>query len=875
MATYKHLRSSTANKRPTTSITDGQLAINTNTASPGLFFKDSAGTGIVKVGPVHVGTTAPNATPAAGGSSGNYLGEQWLDTSVSPSQMKVWNGSAWVGIVADELPVSKLQDGDARQLLQTDAAGTGVEWTSNVDVPGTLDVTSTATFDSIARHPLGSAAAPTLTFTGDPNTGIYSPGADQVAISTGGTGRLFVAANGRVGIGTASPSGGKLHVEDTTNTKLRIYNADDSVATLDFHNTGSTDRQINVASGEMYFTAGVTEHARITSAGLVGIGTSDPGSYIFNQLVVSATGLDTGLTIASDTDRSGAIAFADGTASAAQKYRGRIEYDHADDSLGINTAATRALTIDSSGRLLVGTSTSVNTLIQAGLQVQSTGGNAYASIGRWVNSTANPGLVFNKSRGGSVGTLGVVQSGDNLGEISFTGDDGSAFVYGARIQASVDGTPGANDMPGRLVFSTTADGASSPTERLRITSAGLVGIGTTSPAAKFHASDSVPGSTAYFRFQNEGTGSGSAAGLQFYSSSSAAARFVSAIVADAEGTASGEGYLSFYTRLSNTVTEKARIDSSGRLLVGTSTASTFGTTTPSLQNTGGSTSGSSIAVYNNATDQNSRSSYIFAKSAGVSGALTSDSAFIGSHRWYGFDGINFIETAAIDCRLDGTPGANDMPGRLVFSTTADGASSPTERMRIASTGNKFHVSTSNAYEFATTQGASTSNTLLAGKHSGIAGSMGSGTASFIVYSNGNVQNTNNSYGAISDAKLKENIVDASSQWDDLKALRVRNYNLKEGQTHTQIGLVAQEVEPISPGLVYESPDRDPDGNDLGTVTKSVNYSVLYMKAVKALQEAMERIETLEGMVAVNNITIDEQQHQLSTLAARLTALESA
>jgi hypothetical protein len=135
--------------------------------------------------------------------------------------------------------------------------------------------------------------------------------------------------------------------------------------------------------------------------------------------------------------------------------------------------------------------------------------------------------------------------------------------------------------------------------------------------------------------------------------------------------------------------------------------------------------------------------------------------------------------------------------------------------------------------------------------------------------------TNNSYGSLSDIKLKENIVDANSQWDDLKALQVRNYNFKEGQTHTQIGLVAQEVELVSPGLVSESPDRDEDGNDLGTVTKSVNYSVLYMKAVKALQEAMERIETLEGMVAVNNITIDEQQHQLSTLAARLTALENA
>ena len=128
-----------------------------------------------------------------------------------------------------------------------------------------------------------------------------------------------------------------------------------------------------------------------------------------------------------------------------------------------------------------------------------------------------------------------------------------------------------------------------------------------------------------------------------------------------------------------------------------------------------------------------------------------------------------------------------------------------------------------------------------------------GTSSLLIYTNGNVQNTNNSYGAISDVKLKENIVDASSQWDDIKALQVRKYNLKEGQTHTQIGLVAQEVELISPGLVSESPDRDADGNDLGTVTKSVNYSVLYMKAVKALQEAMERIETLEARLTAAGI----------------------
>jgi hypothetical protein len=119
---------------------------------------------------------------------------------------------------------------------------------------------------------------------------------------------------------------------------------------------------------------------------------------------------------------------------------------------------------------------------------------------------------------------------------------------------------------------------------------------------------------------------------------------------------------------------------------------------------------------------------------------------------------------------------------------------------------------------------------------------------FLVRGSGNVLNANNSYGAISDAKLKENIVDANSQWSDIKNLRVRNYNMIEGQTHTQLGVIAQEVETVSAGLVHEAPDYDTDGNHLGTVTKSVNYSVLYMKAVKALQEAMDRIETLEAKV---------------------------
>ena len=121
-----------------------------------------------------------------------------------------------------------------------------------------------------------------------------------------------------------------------------------------------------------------------------------------------------------------------------------------------------------------------------------------------------------------------------------------------------------------------------------------------------------------------------------------------------------------------------------------------------------------------------------------------------------------------------------------------------------------------------------------------------------ILSNGNIVNTNNSYTAISDEKLKENIVDAGSQWDDIKALRVRKYSLKEENASepTQIGVIAQEVEAAGmSGLVYETPDQDTaeDGTieDTGEVTKNMKYSILYMKAIKALQEAMTRIETLE------------------------------
>jgi hypothetical protein len=147
-----------------------------------------------------------------------------------------------------------------------------------------------------------------------------------------------------------------------------------------------------------------------------------------------------------------------------------------------------------------------------------------------------------------------------------------------------------------------------------------------------------------------------------------------------------------------------------------------------------------------------------------------------------------------------------------------------------------------------------------------------------IFSNGNLVNRNNSYGALSDQKLKQDIEDASSQWEDVKAMQFRKYRWKQDvaadvDAPYQLGVIAQELEASGmSGLIEESPDRefydevvldsdgnpvvDEDGNNVteqkerltGESTKSVKYSILTMKALVALQEAMTRIESLEARI---------------------------
>jgi hypothetical protein len=134
-----------------------------------------------------------------------------------------------------------------------------------------------------------------------------------------------------------------------------------------------------------------------------------------------------------------------------------------------------------------------------------------------------------------------------------------------------------------------------------------------------------------------------------------------------------------------------------------------------------------------------------------------------------------------------------------------------------------------------------------------------GTTKAVIYTNGNIQNTNNSYGAISDIKLKENITDAKPKLDDLLKVKIRNYNLI-GEETKQIGVIAQELEEIFLSMIDESEDFkdieiiDENGNTiiereyLGTKTKSVKYSVFVPMLIKAIQEQQVQIEELKALI---------------------------
>jgi len=532
----QHLRSSTLDKRPVPgSMSDGQLAMNTNLTSPGLFFKDSNGD-LVKVGPVHVGTTAPNVSPAVGGQTGNSKGEVWLDTTGGGYVLKIYDGTAWRsedglfvnaagdtmtgplvmdnqgqvrfrettangvnyialqapasvasdktitlpditgtvvttgdtgsvtstmladGTIVDadisataEIAVSKLADGAARQLLQTDAAGTGVEWASNIDIPGTLDVTGAAVFDStitaVGNVTLNAQAdlrfadadssnwvafqAPTTVASNVTWTLPAADGSANQVLQTNGTGTLSWA--------TVSGGGGDVF--------LSSANAFTGANT--FYN----------GTGQTFGTATSTQDG-IVLAGRAGGTTSlrvtlQPGTLTASRTLtlpnVTGTVVTTGDTgsVTSSMIADGTIADGDINASAAIAYSklasmtgGSVLLGNASNVPTV-TALTGDVTVSNAGVTAIGTGVVVNADINASAAI------AYSKL---ASMTAGSVLLGNASNVPTVTALTGDVTVSNTGVTAI----GSGVIVNADINASaaIAGTKIAPDFGSQDIITT-------------------------------------------------------------------------------------------------------------------------------------------------------------------------------------------------------------------------------------------------------------------------------------------------------------------------------------------------------------------------------------------------------------------------------------
>lgn len=144
------------------------------------------------------------------------------------------------------------------------------------------------------------------------------------------------------------------------------------------------------------------------------------------------------------------------------------------------------------GRVGIGTTSPAQVLdVQGGNIAEGSASTLDHTITQYTASTAGPTLALQKSRNATLGANTIVTNNDTLGSIVFRGANGTTYSDAAAISAVSNGNPGASaDMPGALIFSTSADASATPTERMRITSGGLIGVATNSPNALFHINSS-------------------------------------------------------------------------------------------------------------------------------------------------------------------------------------------------------------------------------------------------------------------------------------------------------------------------------------------------------------------------------------------------
>jgi hypothetical protein len=410
---------------------------------------------------------------------------------------------------------------------------------------------------------------------------------------------------------------------------------------------------------------------------------------------------------------------------------------------------------------------------------------------------------------------------------------------------------------------------SAPANSAVVDSNGRLGLGTSSPS---YLTEIVGGTdtqeTTVLALRSAFTGANTSTTLRLSNStaSTGGAGIAEITAIRTNSPSNGATDLVIKTSSGTVSNERARIDSSGRLLVGTSTAFPVrvGITaiTPHQQLAAGNSSASTFVQGCANTTDASAAFHWFAKFA--SGTIDDNTTAVnadetlGTITWSGSDGTNQTQAAHIRCQVDGTPGANDMPGRLVFSTTADGASSPTEAMRIDSS-KKVWVSDSFSFagSFASTSRlkAYTNTASNTGAVAIECAANSADTRHHITFANSNGAvgsiSTNASataYNTSSDYRLKENVVLLTGAIDRLQQIPVHRFNFIADPDIVVDGFIAHEAQEVVPECVTGTKDEvDEDGNP---VYQGIDQSKLVPLLTAALQEAIAEIASLKDRVAV-------------------------
>ena len=556
------------------------------------------------------------------------------------------------------------------------------------------------------------------------------------------------------------------------------------------------------------------------------------------------------------------------------------------------TAANKFFVDGGNNVVVIGNNAPVSSVsVDSTFQIQgNSNANAGMSINRYTSNNSGSYINLSKSRSTSVGdNFTIVQDGDTLGRVSFVAADGTNFGHqAAKIVGALDGTPGENDVPGRLEFHTTGDGNNSPSERMRVNDNGDILINTTTDfGGKVNIARADNNTTLALVCTDNDAADGPILDFIRDSSSPATTDDIAVINFKADDSAGNRDIYAQIAVFSPGVTSGSE---QGRIKINTNDGSA------GLQNRVDLTTDETVFNQDShnldfRVESNGYTHMIFVDGGNNHVGIGTDTPLSALHVATAASGVSAVGTTNDDLVLENSGDVgfsilcpNDHTGSIVFGDPDDnnvgilaynhnddsmrftvGAS---EAARIISdvlcvgttttvaddmTARACHIASN-----ATTTGPSlivddsdtsvesgsicmavmfsNDNAFSAAKYVSfrdIGGEQGSITGD----GTGSV-----AYNTSSDMRLKTNIQDTASQWDTIKALQVRDYEWI-GNGNEETGFIAQEIHEQIPQVVYVG------GEEAAKEPWSVDYGRITPQLTKALQEAMARIETLESELA--------------------------